>query len=178
MTLLRRLWTLPLLAGAGGAALICGCDSSAKQAPRSVVVPSVRPVELPVPPAAHVQVQPAEQLPAVAAHRAAGTVTNVFAATSWQPTPAPLPPPTVTPSLAPVSTAAPTAPPMPFRFIGRYGDADSQIVMLVKDDRLYLVAVGETIDNAYRIERVSGSMVELTYLPLKLKQSLSTGGAG
>lgn len=177
MSLLRRLWTLPLLAGAGAAALLCGCDSSAKQAPRAVV-PSGRPAQSPVQPAPHVQVRLAEQLPAVAAHPAAGTVTNVFAATSWQPASAPLPPPIVAPALTPVSTAAPTAPPMPFRFIGRYGDADSQIVMLVKDDRLYLVAVGETIDNVYRIERVSGSMVELTYLPLKLKQSLSTGGAG
>lgn len=74
--------------------------------------------------------------------------------------------------------AHPVAPPMPFRFLGRYGDADSHIVMLVKGEQLYLVSVGDTIDDAYRVDQVSATMVELTYLPLKLKQSLSTGDSG
>jgi hypothetical protein len=173
---LHLLRLLSLLAGACGAAPLCGCDSSAKTVPRAVSPPDRRVVTA-VEAAPRAELRLAQRTPVVAASLADGSITNVFAATSWQPTVAPLPAPSARPPSEPVAPP-PAAPPMPFRFIGRYGDADSQIVMLVKDDRLYLVAVGETIDDVYRVDRVSGTMVELTYLPLNLKQSLSTGGAG
>jgi hypothetical protein len=151
--------TLALAACTAGAALAAGGDSAATAAtaPRSVAHPG--PQSPPPPPPA------------------APAVTNVFAATSWQPAP---PPPAPAPSPAPVAAAAalPVAPPLPFRFLGRYVDAGVQVVMLVKGEQLYLVAVGDTIDQAYRVDRVSGTTVELTYLPLQLKQSLSTGDAG
>jgi hypothetical protein len=110
---------------------------------------------------------------------AAAGVINVFAATSWQPPPAPAPPaPAPAPAAAAPAPGPPIAPALPFRFFGRYGDAGVQIVMLLKGEQLYLVSVGDTIDGAYRVDRVSATTVELTYLPLQLKQSLSTGDAG
>lgn len=158
----------PILALAG-AALVGGCDSPAAATPRAA---PARQAAAPGAPAV------LRQVSAARAPLADAAVTNVFAATSWQ-APAPPPQPSA-PASAPVAVvpAAPAAPPLPFRFLGRYGDANSQLVMLVKGEQLYLVAVGDTIDQAYRVDRVSATTVELTYLPLQLKQSLSTGDAG
>jgi hypothetical protein len=163
----------PLLRLLAGAVLLGGCDGSTATGARPVVRPALHAAAHAAP---HASLQMAPPEPATDAVRAGAAVTNVFAATSWQAAPAP-PPSVVAPPVALVP-AAPVAPPLPFRYIGSYGDGGTQIVMLVKGDQLYLVAVGDTIDNAYRIERVSGTIVELTYLPLKLTQSLSTGGAG
>jgi len=96
---------------------------------------------------------------------------NVFSATSWYVAP-PLPPPP-----PPAPPPVPTAPPMPFTYLGRYEDAPTQLAILVKGERMYTVAAGDVIEDIYRIERVLPGMVELTYLPLNIKQTLSTGEA-
>jgi hypothetical protein len=151
------------------AVLAGGCDSSAAVATRTAqhaAAPAVVPAHVPPLPVAPAPVP-----------LGAAAITDVFAATSWQPPPAP--PPSAAPTAAAAAApVAPAAPPLPFRFIGRYGDGASQFVMLVKGDKLYLVAPGDTIDDAYRVDRVTGTTIELTYLPLKLTQSLSTGDAG
>lgn len=166
----------PLLGLFAGAVLLGGCDGSTATGTRTVIRPALH-AAAPAQTAPRAAPRLAAPEPAPDALRAGAAVTNVFAATSWQAAPAPAPPVVAAPPVALVP-AAPVAPPLPFRYIGSYADGGRQIVMLVKGDQLYLVAVGDTIDNAYRIERVSGTMVELTYLPLKLTQSLSTGGAG
>jgi hypothetical protein len=155
---------------ASAVALISGCDSSAASSPRIAALPATAP-QRPSPPAIR-------QIPAAREPAADAAITNVFAATSWQPAAPPPPAPSTAPATAAVMPAPPVAPPLPFRFLGRYGDGDSLIVMLVKGEQLYLVSAGDTIDDAYRVDRVSATMVELTYLPLNLKQSLSTGDAG
>jgi hypothetical protein len=98
---------------------------------------------------------------------------NVFGATSWYVPPPPPPPP----SLKPAPPPAPTAPPMPFTYLGRYEDAPTQLVILVKGERMYIVAEGDVVEDTYRIERLAPGKVELTYLPLNIKQSLGTGEA-
>lgn len=98
-------------------------------------------------------------------------VGNAFGATSWYVPPPPPPP------VKPPPPPKPTAPPMPFSFLGFYEEAPGKIVMLVKGDRLYTVSVGDVIENTYRVERISAGAVELTYLPLNIKQSISTGSA-
>lgn len=96
---------------------------------------------------------------------------NAFGATSWYVPPPPPPPPQ--PAAAPV----PTAPPLPFTYLGRYEEAATRLAILVKGERVYTVAAGDVVDDTYRIERVTPGMVELTYLPLNIKQTLSTGEA-
>jgi hypothetical protein len=71
----------------------------------------------------------------------------------------------------------PTAPPLPFTYIGRYGDTASRTVVLAKGDRVYTVAVGEVIENTYRVEKFTLGTVNLTYLPLNIEQHLPTGEA-
>lgn len=103
-------------------------------------------------------------------HKGAGMkIGNVFDATSWYVPPPPAPP--APPGPPPV----PTAPPMPFTYLGRYEDAPTQLVFLVKGERIYTVTEGEVIDGTYRVARVTKGLVELTYLPLNITQTLSTG---
>lgn len=96
---------------------------------------------------------------------------NVFAASSWYVPPPPPPP------LPPPPPPKPTAPPLPFTYLGSYDDALSQIVILARGDRVYTVAEGDLIDSIYRVESVKAGMVQFTYLPLKIRQSIMTGGS-
>jgi len=98
-------------------------------------------------------------------------VGNVFGATSWYVPPPPPPP------VKPPPPPKPTAPPMPFTYLGLYEDTPPVVVMLVKGDRVYTVSEGDVIENTYRVEHVAAGVVELTYLPLNIKQSISTGNA-
>ncbi|MFS2214997.1 hypothetical protein ACCD08_10840 [Telluria sp. Tellsp104] len=105
------------------------------------------------------------------------TLTDPFAATSWAPpAPAPAPATTRAEAAAPVVVAPPppVAPPLPFVYVGRYVEGARQIVMLMKGEQLLLVQQGDTIDNLYRLERVAADRIELTYLPLGMRQSVRT----
>lgn len=109
-------------------------------------------------------------------HKDAKKVGDAFNTNSWE-----APPPPIRPSQPVVPTPppviVPTAPPLPFTYLGRYGDSASRTVILSKGDRVYTVAVGEVIENTYRVEKLTTGMVNLTYLPLNIEQHLSTGEA-
>jgi hypothetical protein len=94
---------------------------------------------------------------------------NAFNATSWY---VPPPPP---PALPP---PAPTAPPLPFAYLGQYKPEGSSItvIFLSSADKVYSVSEGDVIDGTYSVGRVTAGQLELTYLPLNVKQSLTTGG--
>lgn len=64
---------------------------------------------------------------------------------------------------------------MPFSFFGRYEEGETKIILLVRGDRIYTVSAGDVIDNTYRVEGLAGGRLELTYLPLNIKQTISTG---
>lgn len=105
----------------------------------------------------------------------AGTRTipsNAFRAMSWY---VPPPPPPPRPPPKPLPPPPPTAPPMPFSFMGHYEEEGALIILLVKGERIYTVSEGEVIDNTYRVERLTGGQLELTYLPLNIKQTISAG---
>lgn len=98
----------------------------------------------------------------------AGTASDLFAGKSWYvppPPPKPAPPP------------PPTAPPLPFGFVGSYQEPDGRLVFfLSKGESLYTVSVGDVIDGIYRVESASGGRLELTYLPLNIRQAMNIGG--
>ena len=108
-----------------------------------------------------------------AAAKAEKTASHAFRAMSWYVPPPPPPPP---PPPKPLPPPPPTAPPMPFSFMGRYEEGTTRIILLVRDERIYTVSEGEVIDNTYRVERLTGGQLELTYLPLNIKQTISAGG--
>jgi hypothetical protein len=94
---------------------------------------------------------------------------NLFAAHSWYvPPPAPAPQP-----LEPV--AEPTAPPLPFAFMGTMKQGNTVVYFLARGERAYDAKVGDVIDDTYRIDGVSNGQLVFTYLPLESRQGLQIG---
>jgi hypothetical protein len=96
---------------------------------------------------------------------------SLFAGHSWYVAPPPPPP-------APVVVQAPpppTAPPLPFSYMGTYQADGKQIYFLTSGDRVYDVKVGDQLDNTYSVDEVKAGQLLLTYLPLKIQQSLAVG---
>ena len=125
----------------------------------------------PAQPLLHVEL---ERLQRRAAPAETGRVAgNAFQAMSWY---VPPPPPPPKPPPKPLPPPPPTAPPMPFSFMGRYEDGAKRVILLVKGDLVYTVSEGDVIDNIYRVERLSAGQLEMTYLPLNIKQTINTGG--
>ena len=70
----------------------------------------------------------------------------------------------------------PQAPPLPFVYMGKLVDDGETIVFLTKENRNYILRQGDTIDGVYRVDKIDERAVSLTYLPLKIKQTLALGG--
>jgi hypothetical protein len=108
----------------------------------------------------------------------AGETANAFESKSWYVPPPPPPPPPPGPVLPPPPPPAPVAPPLPFTYLGRYDDSVNAVIYLVRGDRVLLVHAGDVIEGTYRVEGIVGTKLDLTYLPLKIRQSLDIGHAG
>ncbi|NUU38914.1 hypothetical protein [Pseudomonas sp. C2B4] len=101
---------------------------------------------------------------------------DLFASRSWKPAPT-LASVTEQPvNVVPV-VQAPTAPPMPFQFIGRMDDRTDLQVFLLSGEKIYVVRKGDVIDETWKIEGISDMELSLVYLPLHLSQTLSVGSA-
>jgi hypothetical protein len=69
-------------------------------------------------------------------------------------------------------------PPFPFKFAGVQRQPSGQTVyFLVKDNKLYTVEVGQTLDSLYSIDGEEGGQLNVTYLPLDRKQTISMGSS-
>lgn len=113
------------------------------------------------------------------AHRVVGDAAAgaLFAAHSWYTPPPPPPPP---PKVAAIVRApvVPTAPPLPYAYMGSYlRDGGQAVFFLTRGDRIYDVKVGDSLDGVYRFEGLSGNALVFTYLPLGSRQTLSLNGA-
>jgi hypothetical protein len=98
-------------------------------------------------------------------------ITDLFASRAAVPPPPPVAM-VVTPPPPPPPPAPPSAPPLPFRYFGKWIDGDRTVVFLWNNSEGYSVAAGDTLDNAYRIEAITDSSVDFIYLPLGSKQTL------
>jgi hypothetical protein len=98
---------------------------------------------------------------------------DMFKAHSWFIAP----PPTLAVPLAQPVVALPTAPPLPFTYLGTVQDDGKTVVFLAKGQRLYTVHKGGVFDGQYRLEDESSDRIELVYLPLNVKQTLVIKGA-
>ncbi len=98
---------------------------------------------------------------------------SLFSPQSWYVAP---PPPPPAPPVAYQPPPAPTAPPLPFAFMGSYQtQGGGAIYYLTAGDRVYDVKVGDTLDNTYSVDGVKSGQLLLTYMPLKIQQSLAVG---
>ena len=108
------------------------------------------------------------------AHRTvdASRAGELFAPKSWYSPPPPPPPP------APVPLAAPTAPPLPYTFVGSYTDGNGTTVYFVtREDRVYDVKPGDVLDQIYSVGAVENGQLVFTYKPLNVRQLLPIGAA-
>ena len=100
----------------------------------------------------------------------AGPNQDAFAGRSWV---APPPPVVEAPP------AAPSAPPLPFTYIGKMqeGETGPLTIYLVQGEQAYSVKKGDVIDKTYRVESIDTAHIVLTYLPLRIKQTLTFGNS-
>ncbi len=101
---------------------------------------------------------------------------DLFPSKSWKPA---VQMATVTekPAVVAPVVAAPSAPALPFQFVGRLHNLEDEQVFLQSGEKLYVVRRGDVIDDIYRIEQISATELSLVYLPLHLSQTLSVGSA-
>ncbi|QVN19709.1 hypothetical protein [Burkholderia pyrrocinia] len=112
---------------------------------------------------------PQEKLAALRAPVSVEAAHDPFTASSWLP-----PPPVAAPTLPETRPAPPSAPPVPFTYVGEQdAKAAKPHVFLSNGDQLLIVSPGDVIDGQYRVESVSESNVVLTYLPLNQVQVVS-----
>jgi hypothetical protein len=108
------------------------------------------------------------------AHRVSESkaVGALFHTQSWYVAPPP-PPPAPVVVLKP---APPTAPALPFTVMGSYAHpGDRTVYFLTRDDRVFDVHIGDTIDNIYSVDGAANGQLLLTYKPLNIQQSLALG---
>ncbi len=121
---------------------------------------------------------PAVQSPAAAtppgksqdpAPRLALSRANLFPEQTWYiPPPPPPPPPYVPPP-------PPQAPALPFSYMGRWQEAGQTTYYLARGTLPVSVRAGQVLDGVWRLEPVTNSMLNFTYLPLNQTRSLRTG---
>jgi len=99
-----------------------------------------------------------------------GTATPLFASHSWTPPPPPPPPVVAAPP------PKPTAPPLPFTYLGKMEDNGKWEAYLTRNGETYVVREQSVIDGTYRADSITPSMLTMTYLPLKQVQRLAIGG--
>lgn len=100
------------------------------------------------------------------AERHAQVRRDLFSTRSWNP-PAPAP--------APAAAAAPVAPPMPFVFLGKKLEGGAWEVYLSRGEQTFIAREGQTLDQAYRVDKIAPPGLTLTYLPLGQIQKLAIG---
>ena len=86
---------------------------------------------------------------------------------------APKPAPVVVARPAP--PPPPSAPPLPFKYMGKLASSDGVSVFLIHGDRNLVAHEGETIASKYRVDRIGETTMALTYLPLNQQQTLNFG---
>lgn len=69
----------------------------------------------------------------------------------------------------------PSAPPLPFTYMGKLLSEGDLAVFLVQGERNLIVHEGDTIDSLYRVERIAEGEITLLFLPLNQRQTIVIG---
>jgi hypothetical protein len=72
---------------------------------------------------------------------------------------------------APEAPAKPTAPPLPFQYVGKWSQGDKSEVLVQRGDELLPIEPGAKLGD-YRVDQITEARVSFTYLPLNMKQTL------
>jgi hypothetical protein len=75
-------------------------------------------------------------------------------------------------SAASLSSPPPSAPQLPFIYIGRMIDGDVVTLFLTGNNQLYSAKLNDILDGAYRVDKIAEKSAVLTYLPMNIQQEL------
>jgi hypothetical protein len=105
------------------------------------------------------------------AHGLEANAADPFAPRSWR---------KAVPRSAPANAVAvvappPTAPPLPFVYMGKLLSEETTAVFLIHGERNLIVREGDVIDSTYRVERLADAGLTLTHLPTGIRQILAIG---
>lgn len=93
---------------------------------------------------------------------------DLFASGGWNP-PAPV--------LKPLPPPPPTAPALPFTFLGKKLENSTWEVFLARGEQSFVVRPGTLIEGTYRVDAIIPPNLRLTYLPLGESQALFIGAS-
>jgi hypothetical protein len=96
----------------------------------------------------------------------------LFASQNWAPPPPSLP----QQKTEPAPEAVPTAPPLPFTYLGKKSEDGKWEVYLARGDQTYIVREHSVIDPMYRVDSIKPPALSVTYMPLNEIQVLTIGG--
>lgn len=97
------------------------------------------------------------------ANESATGAIDPFRSKSWYVAPPPPPPP------------KPSAPPLPFQYLGKLNEAGDIRVFLNHQGKHLIVRAGDVINGTYSVDEIGGSRMSFLYLPLKETQILAIG---
>jgi Cohesin domain len=160
-------WTVVALAAAGAAAVVLAPNEAPQRASEREATVSVSKAEAPRPQQAPFTLPAREGL-----NRPSR---DLFASNAP-------PPPRPTRKAASASEVAappptPVAPPVPYRVAGQVVHDGAPQIVLARDDRVYLVREGDSLDGGYRVESIRADGVTLVYLPLGERQHLAAASS-
>lgn len=96
-------------------------------------------------------------------------IKDIFAPKSWV-----VKPKVVARNTQPAPPPAPTAPPLPFTYMGKLDQgADGVQVFLMQNDKVLTVRVGDKVNRQWRLDHESESMLTFTFMPLEQQAQLS-----
>jgi hypothetical protein len=106
---------------------------------------------------------------------APGKGDDPFARMDWNPPAPKAPPPAATAQAAPAPRPVP--PPIPYAYFGMSIQDGRTVVFVTRQERTLVLAVGEVVENTYRVEEIRATEVVLTYIPLNERQVMMIGTA-
>ena len=92
---------------------------------------------------------------------------NIFEVHSWEPVINNIPPP--------IPIAAPTAPPLPFIYLGKKLEGETWEIYLARGEETLIIKEHSELDSSYRVESIQPPNLIVTYLPLKQTQTINIG---
>ncbi|MDH4095771.1 MAG: hypothetical protein OEV81_13430 [Betaproteobacteria bacterium] len=144
------------------ASLVTGAPWTTAPDPTAAPAAAPKTVQAPMPSGEPLDLEALER------RKTSGTVPDLFVS----PAPVVAPPPPVRVAAIAAPPPPPVAPPLPFRYLGRFDDGERQVVFLEEGQVAHSVGAGETIGQRYRVERISDTTVTFRHLLFGTEQTL------
>ncbi len=89
---------------------------------------------------------------------------NLFPRQTWVPPPPPPPKPPPPPP--------PSPPPLPFKYLGRWSEADGMVIFLAQGNNVLRIRGGEVLPGGWYVDEVQKNAVVFTYQSLNMQRTL------